>query len=140
MAAMGDNNPKSPKKAKTDPAPKIKAKAQVAAPGAKATEQPTPAASAAVSGAASSSASLLTSPWSLSALMEMDTIESQSHFIRGWSRDVKKSVDSAVLIYMTVHRDRFNFPAPADVMSIPPLAISDAASGANLTSFREVMS
>ena len=159
MAAMGDNNPKSPKKAKTDPAPKIKAKAQVAAPGAKATakptpaasaaapgaeatEQPTPAASAAVSGAPSesSSASFLASPWSLSALMEMETIESQSHFIRGWSRAVKKVVDAAVLTYMKEHRDSFTFPAPADVMSIPPLAISDAASGAaNLTSFREVM-
>ena len=71
----------------------------------------------------------------------MDSIESQTDFIHAWSKDVKTRVDGLLLTYLKQNKDSFPHfkQPPADVLSIPPLAISDAASGANLTSFREIM-
>ena len=156
---MADHNPAALKSARSEaaaakpaaakPAAQPKPPAPEAAPGANATAQPErrmnekgPASAVvpdAASGAASSSESQLTSPWSLTSLLEMDSMQSQTDFIRAWSQDVKTRVDAALLTYLKEHKDSFHFQPPADVMSIPALAISEAASGATLTSFREIM-
>ena len=88
---------------------------------------------------AKSSACELTAQWSMTTLLEMDSIQNQTDFIRKWSKDVKTRVDDALLKYLKVHRDSVPIDLPADVMAIPALAISDAAAGASLTAFREIM-
>ena len=77
--------------------------------------------------------------WSMTSLLEMDSVQSQAEFIQNWSTEVKARVDSALLKYLQAHRDSVPMDIPASVMAIPPLAISDAAAGASLSAFREVM-
>ena len=88
---------------------------------------------------AKSSACEVTSLWSMTRLLEMDSMQSQTDFIRTWSQNVKTRVDDALLKYLKLHQDSVPMDLPADVTAIPPLAISDAAAGASLSAFREVM-
>ena len=90
-------------------------------------------------GAATGAAAEPTPTWSLTKLLEMDSIEGQNNYIVTWSNAVKSRVDRALLEFLKRHKSSFHFDPPADVMSIPALAISDAAAGATLTSFREIM-
>ena len=90
-------------------------------------------------GAATGAAAEPTPTWSLTKLLEMDSIEGQNNYILTWSHAVKSRVDRALLEFLKRHKSSFHFDPPADVMSIPALAISDAAAGATLTSFREIM-
>ena len=132
---------KPSKKAKTEPAPAAKATAPQpqqapsapAASGASASGENTPAVDpSAAPGAAAP-------PWSMATLLEMDSVRSQTDFIRQWSKNVKTWVDGALLKYLKQHRDSVSVDIPTDVMAIPALAISDGAAGANLSAFREVM-
>ena len=66
-------------------------------------------------------------------------MRTQGDFLRAWSQDVKTRVDRELMAYVKEHQESFHFDPPADVMSIPPLAISDAATGATLSAFREIM-
>ena len=52
---------------------------------------------------------------------------------------VKARVDDALLKYVHANPDVVSMDKPKTVMDIPPLAISDAATGASLSAFREVM-
>ena len=92
---------------------------------------------------AKSSACELTAQWSMTTLLEMDSIQNQTDFIRKWSKDVKTRVDGALLNYLKdylkANPGSMPIDLPTDVLAIPPLAISDAAAGASLTAFREVM-
>ena len=58
------------------------------------------------------------SPWSMTALLEMESIQRQTDFIREWSQEVKTRVDDALLKFLKLHEDSVPFDPPADVMSI----------------------
>ncbi|CAK0811629.1 unnamed protein product, partial [Prorocentrum cordatum] len=65
-------------------------------------------------------------PLAVEELLEMDS-------------GAKEYVDNALLKFLSEKQALVAFKVPASVMLIPPLKISSAASGAHLTSFREVM-
>ena len=71
----------------------------------------------------------------------MDTSVDQSKYIATWAVNTKFFVDTTLLAFLRererTHKLCLGFTLPADVMLIPPLAIT--ATGAALTSFREVL-
>ena len=79
--------------------------------------------------------------WSLAQVLEMDSLAHQAEFIRRWSINIKKRVDSALLQFLRQHKEcaNLNMDIPTDVMAISPLAISGKNVGEALSAFREVM-
>ncbi len=69
----------------------------------------------------------------------MDSVQSQAGHLINWAKGAKEYVDNALLKFLSEKQALVAFKVPASVMLIPPLKISSAASGAHLTSFREVM-
>ena len=56
-----------------------------------------------------------------------------------WVRQVKMYVDHSLLGFLGKHKLEVSFALPSKCSTIPPFAITQAAPGANLTAFREVM-
>ncbi|CAK0877496.1 unnamed protein product, partial [Prorocentrum cordatum] len=71
-------------------------------------------------------------------LLETDQSMQQGH-VKEWARHVKHHVDHSLRSFLGQRKREVSFAVPAKCFLIPPLAITDAASGANLSSFREVM-
>ncbi|CAK0883673.1 unnamed protein product [Prorocentrum cordatum] len=69
----------------------------------------------------------------------MENASTQQGAAKDWARQVKGYVDQALLIFLDQRKREVSFAVPAQCSLIAPLAITDAASGANLASFREVM-
>ncbi|CAK0878325.1 unnamed protein product [Prorocentrum cordatum] len=69
----------------------------------------------------------------------MENASTQQGAVKDWARQVKGYVDQALLIFLEHRKREVSFAVPAQCPLIAPLAITDAASGANLASFREVM-
>ena len=63
----------------------------------------------------------------------------QSGQFTQWVRQVKNYVDQALLAFLQQNKREVSFAVPAQCSMIPPLAITQAASGASLSAFREVM-
>jgi len=78
-------------------------------------------------------------PLSVADLLEMDSLQTQTGHLAKWAQEAKEYVDNALLKFLTDRHTEFCFQVPASVMLIPPMKMSAAASGAHLTSFREVM-
>ena len=56
-----------------------------------------------------------------------------------WAAKTKAYVDVNLVTFLKERSSKVSFPVPSDVLCFPPLEIKTAASGAKLTSFREVM-
>ena len=56
-----------------------------------------------------------------------------------WAGQTKAYVDDKLVKFLKERSSKVSFTVPSQVLLIPPLEIKAAASGANLTSFREVM-
>ena len=63
----------------------------------------------------------------------------QQGHLSQWVRNVKNYVDPTLLGFLQERKRELSFALPEKCSMIPPLAITQAASGANLTAFREVM-
>ncbi|CAK0907025.1 unnamed protein product, partial [Prorocentrum cordatum] len=72
-------------------------------------------------------------------LLETDHASMQQGHFKEWVRQVKHHVDHSLLSFLGQRKREVSFAVPAKCSLIPPLAITDAASGADLSSFREVM-
>ncbi|CAK0876657.1 unnamed protein product [Prorocentrum cordatum] len=63
----------------------------------------------------------------------------QQGHVKEWVRQVKRYVDHSLLRFLVQRKREVSFAVPAKCSLFPPLPITDAASGASLSSFREVM-
>ena len=72
-------------------------------------------------------------------MLEMDSAEDQSEYLRAWASNAKIWVDSTLLEFLKERSHKVGFPVPSDVMLIAPLAIDSACGGADLKGFREVL-
>ena len=77
--------------------------------------------------------------WSTTALLEMQSVESQTSYIQQWTTATKSRVDTALMVFLQENQQDLSIQIPSSVMLIPPLAISTSAIGGNLGAFREVM-
>ena len=100
-----------------------------AASGATAAEAPPPSSVAAAGPA----------PVSITSLLEMDSLRRQDEYVTKWASETKTYVDQELLKFFGERPQQIGFLVPSSVMLIAPLEISAAASGAFLSSFREVM-
>ena len=82
-------------------------------------------------------------PWpvSITTLLEMDARSGQGHaaYLTKWAAQMKLYVDTTLISFLAKRQANISFTVPTSPLLIPPLQISDAASGAKLTAFREVM-
>ena len=80
-------------------------------------------------------------PVSITTLLEMDARSGQGHaaYLTKWAAQMKLYVDTTLISFLTKRQANISFTVPTSPLLIPPLQISDAASGAKLTAFREVM-
>ncbi|CAK0819347.1 unnamed protein product [Prorocentrum cordatum] len=78
-------------------------------------------------------------PLAVTGLPEMESLKAQTDHLRSWAKGAKDYVDKALLKFLTDRHTQVSFKIPGSVMLIPPLQISAAASGTNLSAFREVM-
>ena len=71
----------------------------------------------------------------------MDTLsgEGYENYLRVWASDMKSYVNKELHTFLAARPDKIGFQLHTSFMLIAPLAISNAASGARLTAFREVM-
>ena len=76
---------------------------------------------------------------SITQLLESENASTTQGALRCWVRGVKTYVDAELLRFLHSRKREVPFTVPAKCSLIPPLAVTDAASGANLTSFREAM-
>ena len=99
------------------------------------------AASGAPAPAAASSASPLApvAPLCITQLLETENASRQQGQLTEWVRQVKNYVDHGLHGFLDQRKLELSFALPRKCSMIPPLAITQAASGANLTAFREVM-
>ncbi|CAK0876398.1 unnamed protein product, partial [Prorocentrum cordatum] len=123
------------------PSPAKKAAAAAASPAAAFGAPPAAASGAppaAASGAPPAAASGAPPALRIAQLLETDQSMQQGH-VKEWVRQVKHHVDHSLLSFLGQRKREVSFAVPAKCSLIPPLAIADAASGANLSSFRELM-
>ncbi|CAK0885854.1 unnamed protein product, partial [Prorocentrum cordatum] len=123
------------------PSPAKKAAAAAASPAAAFGASPAAAFGAppaAASGAPPAAASGAPRALCIAQLLETDQSTQQGH-VKEWVRQVKHHVDHSLLSFLGQRKREVPFAVPAKCSVIPPLAITDAASGANLSSFRGVM-
>ena len=76
------------------------------------------------------------SPLNLAELLEK---ESSTQQFTQWLRGLKTFVDQALVRFLRQNQSEVAFAVPETCHLIPPLAITQAASGAGLSAFREVM-
>ena len=69
----------------------------------------------------------------------MEDPAAQRGQLQDWVRQMKNYVDIALHDFLEKRKSELSFELPAKCALIPPLAITQAASGANLSAFREVM-
>ena len=96
-----------------------------------------PGAQVAAAGA-SSQAEAPVAPLSITEPLESESSMQSGQFSQ-WVRQVKNFVDEALLGFLRQNKGELSFAVPAQCSMIPPLAINQAASGASLSAFREVM-
>ena len=99
------------------------------------------AASPAAAPAAASGAPPLApvAPLCIMQLLETENASRQQGQLTEWVRQVKSHVDQSLHGFLEQRKLELSFALPPKCSMIPPLAITDGASGANLASFREVM-
>ena len=78
-------------------------------------------------------------PLSYMTLLGLDSMHEQEAYMSKWASDTKEYVDVTLLKFLKVHEEKLSFPVPSSLSLIAPLEISSAASGAQLSAFREVM-
>ena len=78
-------------------------------------------------------------PLSITHLLETENASQQQSQPTEWVRQVKSHVDQSLHGFLEQRKLELSFALPPKCSMIPPLAITQAASGANLTAFREVM-
>ena len=78
-------------------------------------------------------------PLSITALLEMDSLQDHDAYMAKWAAEMKAYVDHTLLKFLTEHQQKVAFTVPSSLLLIPPLEITSAASGAHLSAFREVM-
>ena len=110
--------------------PAKKGSAASGAPPAKA-----PSAPAAASGALPTPAASAPAP--LTQVIDSENPEAVHYEL--WTRQLKTYVDYALLRFLAKHKRELSFDLPTNCSMIPPMATTQAASGANLSAFREVM-
>ena len=69
----------------------------------------------------------------------MEDPAAQRGQLQDWVRQMKNYVDIALHDFLEKRKSELSFELPAKCALIPPLAITTAASGANLSAFREVL-
>ena len=69
----------------------------------------------------------------------MEDPAAQRGQLQDWVRQMKNYVDIALHDFLEKRKGELSFELPAKCALIPPLAITTAASGANLSAFREVL-
>ncbi|CAK0799630.1 unnamed protein product, partial [Prorocentrum cordatum] len=72
-------------------------------------------------------------------LLETERASMQQGHVKKWARQAKRYVDHSLLGFRGQRKREVPFAVPAKRSLIPPVAITDAASGANLSSLREAM-
>ena len=76
-------------------------------------------------------------------IMELLTTSfSEAHrkdFLSRWAAETKAYVDDSLVKFLRARSSQVSFPVPSQVLLFPPLEIKTTASGAKLSSFREVM-
>ena len=84
---------------------------------------------------------LETPPSSLTKFLDQmaEAANQQEQRLAKWVEKTKVAVDAHLLRFLRVHQAQVQFPIPANVLDLVPLAITAAASGSMLTGFREVM-
>ena len=82
-----------------------------------------------------------TRPRSLTKVLDQMVEATGGHeqYLAEWINEVKRAVDAELLEFLTRRKAQVSFPIPSNVLNFEPLAITAAASGAMLSSFREVM-
>ena len=110
-----------------------------AAAQAEASQAQQPAKKAASPAAAPAAASCAPAPLCITRLLEMENASSLQGHLTEWVRQVKNYVDHGLHGFLEQRKLELSFALPHRCSMIPPLAIRQAASGANLTAFREVM-
>ena len=98
-----------------------------------------PAKKAASPAAAPAAASGAPPPLCITQLLETENASRQQGQLTEWVRQVKNYVDHGLHGFLEERKLELSFALPRKCSMIPPLAITQAASGANLTAFREVM-
>ena len=78
-------------------------------------------------------------PLCITQLLETENASRQQGQVTEWVRRVKNYVDHGLHRFLDQRKLELSFALPPKCSMIPPLAITQAASGANLTAFREVM-
>ena len=78
-------------------------------------------------------------PLCITQLLETENASRQQGQLTEWVRQVKNYVDHGLRGFLDKRKLELSFALPPKCSMIPPLAITQAASGANLTAFREVM-
>ena len=78
-------------------------------------------------------------PLNITELLETEVATTTRRSLQEWVRQVKGYVDQALLVFLEENKREVSFAVPAKCSLIPPLAVRQAASGANLSAFREVM-
>ncbi|CAK0860100.1 unnamed protein product [Prorocentrum cordatum] len=72
-------------------------------------------------------------------LLETERASMHQGHVKEWARQAKHYVDHSLLSFLGQRKREVSFAVPAKCSLLPPLAITDAAAGANLSSLREVM-
>ena len=70
-------------------------------------------------------------------MLEMDPAQGRCQSFVEWAVKTKECVDVALFKSLDERRTKLPFPLPASWLLITPLAIDAAASGAQLTAFRD---
>ena len=90
-------------------------------------------------GAAPSASPPLPPAWPVEEVVATDSQKSQGELLAAWAKAVTQYVDHDLLKFLRERAPQVPFPVPTSLMLIPPLSVSDAASGAQLSAFREAM-
>ena len=80
-----------------------------------------------------------TAPLRIAQLLETENPFELRRQIADWARALKTFVDYALHGFLAKRKREVSFTLPTRLSMIPPMATTQAASGANLSSFREVM-
>ena len=80
-----------------------------------------------------------TAPLRIAQLLETENPFELRRQIADWARALKTFVDYALHGFLAKRKREVSFTLPTRLSMIPPMATTQAASGANLSAFREVM-
>ena len=78
-------------------------------------------------------------PLSFTALLEMESLHDQDAYLAKWATETKAYADMLLLNFLKEHEQKVSFTIPSSLLLLAPLEINSAASGAQLSAFREFM-